>query len=214
MSMQLTNDEAIRLARIIAANFDLAVLATILIKRPKNSDAVVKIILPAIPGATLKEKVAWAITNARPAFDSEARFRVVVAELVAALKLPQPAPDPVPETPEAPPASGSALTGQETGFLWKPIGENSKKLRVLLPSSFTNKINRRSVELWAAGKKLETGSTTGVANGNREHFAFSKQGSGYPANVQVRATADGIVWVWTVPNPAVRTENLKASRAN
>ncbi|HSA02155.1 MAG TPA: hypothetical protein P5055_15595, partial [Candidatus Paceibacterota bacterium] len=46
--MQLTNDEAIRLARIIAANFDLAVLATILIKRPKNSDAVVKIILPAM----------------------------------------------------------------------------------------------------------------------------------------------------------------------
>jgi hypothetical protein len=102
------------------------------------------------------------------------------------------------------------INGQEKGFLWKPIGENSGKLRVLLPEVWTGKVDRGSVELWRGGERIETLASTGVANGNREHFQAKKPGGAYNAGVEVRATEGGRTWAWTIPNPAVRGENLKA----
>ena len=102
------------------------------------------------------------------------------------------------------------ITGHEKGFLWKPVGENSGKLRVLLPEVWTGKVDRGSVELWRGGERIETLASTGVANGNREHFQAKKPGGAYNAGVEVRATEGGRTWVWKIPNPAGRNENLKA----
>jgi len=102
------------------------------------------------------------------------------------------------------------ITGHEKGFLWKPVGENSGKLRVLLPEVWTGKVDRGSVELWRGGERIETLAPTGVANGNREHFQAKKPGGAYNAGVEVRATEGGRTWVWKIPNPAGRNENLKA----
>jgi len=104
----------------------------------------------------------------------------------------------------------TGLTGKEPGFIWKPVGENSGKLRVLLPEVWTGKVDRGSVELWRGGERIETLAPTGVANGNREHFQAKKPGGAYNAGVEVRATEGGRTWVWKIPNPAGRNENLKA----
>jgi hypothetical protein len=104
------------------------------------------------------------------------------------------------------------ITGHEKGFLWKPVGENSGKLRVLLPEVWTGKVDRGSVQLWRGGERIETLASTGVANGNREHFQAKKPGGAYNAGVEVRATEGGRTWVWKIPNPAGRNENLKATR--
>ena len=113
-------------------------------------------------------------------------------------------------------ASATSLTGKERGFLWKPIGDNSKKLRVLLPPQFTGLVDLNSVELWHAGSKIETLAAIGpgnpIAGGPREHFAGDKQGGAYAAGVQVRASAEAVTWAWTIPSPAGRGENLKAER--
>ncbi len=104
------------------------------------------------------------------------------------------------------------ITGHEKGFLWKPVGENSGKLRVLLPEVWTGKVDRGSVQLWRGGERIETLASTGVANGNREHFQAKKPGGAYNAGVEVRATEGGRTWAWAIPNPAGRNENLKAER--
>ena len=102
------------------------------------------------------------------------------------------------------------ITGHEKGFLWKPVGENSRKLRVLLPKEWTGKVDKGSVELWRGGERIETLASIGVGNGNREHFAGDKPGGAYNAGVEVRATEGGRTWAWAIPNPAGRGENLKA----
>lgn len=115
--------------------------------------------------------------------------------------------------PPSAPTPPSGLTGQEPGFLWKPVGENSRKLRVLLPKEWTGKVDLCSVEVWLGGKRIESLTAIGVANGNREHFAGQKPGGSYNKGVSVRATEGGRTWAWAIPNPAGRGENLKAERA-
>ena len=102
------------------------------------------------------------------------------------------------------------ITGHEKGFLWKPVGENSRKLRVLLPKEWTGKVDKGSVEVWLGGERIESLTAIGVANGNREHFAGQKPGGSYNKGVSVRATEGGRTWAWAIPNPAGRGENLKA----
>ena len=114
--------------------------------------------------------------------------------------------------PPSAPTPPSGLTGQEPGFLWKPVGENSRKLRVLLPKEWTGKVDKGSVEVWLGGERIESLTAIGVANGNREHFAGQKPGGSYNKGVSVRATEGGRTWAWAIPNPAGRGENLKAER--
>lgn len=131
-----------------------------------------------------------------------------------------PPPEPTPPDPEppAPPAPGEFKVDPKwTGFLWKPIGENSKKLRVLLPPEWKrDKFDLNRVEIWSGGKKLETIDSIGPGNplpgrGEREHFAGVKQGGAYPVGCTVRAkTIAGEEWEWLIAKPASRNENVRA----
>lgn len=184
----------------------------------RDNHAVIRAVYPLIPGDTRQAKIDWLIDKAAPCFIDEKRFFEVVSyvrhrveEFEAAGGSIDHYPDPPPE-PEIP----KTITGSERGFLWKPIGENSKKLRVLLPPQFTGKVDLRNVELWHGAAKIETLDAIGAGNptaeGPREHFAGAKPGGAYNAGVEVRATEGGRTWVWKIPSPAGRGENLKAER--
>ncbi|HMO99349.1 MAG TPA: hypothetical protein PKE26_09595 [Kiritimatiellia bacterium] len=121
---------------------------------------------------------------------------------------PSPAPTPSPSQPSAPPVrggSGIGPNGGGGGFLWKPVSESNRKLVVLLPARYTRQVSGVFIST-SAGRPIERGSYTGVHNGGREHYRFSKPGSGYGGNVYVVADlkAGGSVH-WVVPNGAART---------
>ncbi len=102
-------------------------------------------------------------------------------------------PDLDPELP-APPAPGTkeysigATLSRSGQFLWKPVADKDGKLAILLPSRLTGKI--KSVEILSPDKTkiLAKGKYSGVGNGDREHFRFSKAGSSYPDNAIVLIT--------------------------
>lgn len=73
-------------------------------------------------------------------------------------------------------------------FLWKPEADKDGKLAVLLPSRLTGKIKSVAILSPDKTKILAKGKYSGVGNGNREHFRFSKTGSGYPDNTFVMIT--------------------------
>jgi hypothetical protein len=106
---------------------------------------------------------------------------------------PEVIPDLDPELP-APPAPGTkeysiGTTLSRSGqFLWKPASDKDGKLAILLPSRLTGKV--KSVTILSADKSkiLAKGKYSGVGNGDREHFRFSKAGSGYPDNAIVLIT--------------------------
>jgi len=206
----LSKAEKTALAGIILGEISPSAVLFIVLSRPQNTKELIALLGPFIPGDTLREKIAYAFSVTRTAFDSDARFREVAFGVLEKLRG---VTDDEGETVEVDgdaPASG--ITGQERGFLWKPVGENSGTLRVLLPEVWTGKVDRESVELWRGGERIETLKSTGVANGNREHFQARKPGGAYNAGVEVRATEGGRTWAWTIPNPAGRNENLKAER--
>ena len=83
-------------------------------------------------------------------------------------------------------------------FLWKPVSESNGRLVVLIPACIL-------ADACTVG--AEKGAAIGRHNGNREHFRFSKPGSGYGNNVQVTAYYQGAVTgTWTVPQGAARKE--------
>jgi len=89
------------------------------------------------------------------------------------------------------------------GFLWKPIAENSKKLVVLMPPSATGR-TVHSAHLELGGSRIETASYSGVHNGGREHYRFSKPGGGYPPGVVFVCRVDGCGLKYTIANPSSR----------
>ena len=114
--------------------------------------------------------------------------------------------DSTPEpTPTITGGSGIGPVGQGGGFLWKPISDNTKKLVVLLPPQYTGQV-RGCYIASPSGAPIETGSFASVANGGREHYRYSKPGSGYPNGCHAVAMlkAGGSVH-WTVPNTSART---------
>jgi len=106
---------------------------------------------------------------------------------------PEVIPDLDPELP-APPAPGTkeysigATLSRSGQFLWKPVSDKDGKLAILLPSRLTGKV--KSVTILSADKTkiLAKGKYSGVGNGDREHFRFSKAGSSYPDNAIVLIT--------------------------
>lgn len=90
------------------------------------------------------------------------------------------------------------------GFLWKPVSDSNGKLAVLLPKGMTGDI--ASVVLKDAnGQVIEKGRMTGVGNGDREHFRFSRPGADYPEGVTVEVQLkDGSVKTYTIDNPGQR----------
>lgn len=87
-------------------------------------------------------------------------------------------------------------------FLWKPASESNGKLVILLPAS----IEASSVSI--SGPNVnETGSGSGRANGQRQHFRFGKSGKDMQGPVSVNITlANGGTKTITVANPAERME--------
>ncbi len=102
--------------------------------------------------------------------------------------------------------SSSPSGGGSAGFLWKPVSESNGKLVVLLPASLSGKIE--STALYASdGTLIEKGNYSGVANGGRAHFRFSKPGSGYPAGtVVVAQLSDGTKKEFSVRSTGSRQE--------
>lgn len=81
-------------------------------------------------------------------------------------------------------ASGGNVDGPNGGFLFKPEADHSGKLVVLLPEAMGHKVE--SVLLKDKdGKVVEEGSSSGYANGNREHWRFDRTGADYPKNIEV-----------------------------
>ena len=76
-----------------------------------------------------------------------------------------------------------------SGFLWKPVSDKDGNLAVLLPKHLTGRV--KSVEIQDKnGKVIGRGKTSGVGNGDREHFRFNKKGSQYPAGCKVVITLE------------------------
>ena len=92
------------------------------------------------------------------------------------------------------------------GFLWKPRSESDGKLVILLPGSLRGRSGLRCKIVGAFGE--EEGRFTGdTHNGARPHFRFSRPGSGYGTNIQVRAIAGGsLLGTWDIINGASRNE--------
>ena len=101
--------------------------------------------------------------------------------------------NPPPVVPDEPVSDGT-LRGD---FLWKPVAE-SGGLVVLMDSGLTGLI----ASVTADG---EPGNFTGVGNGNREHYRWSKEGPQWPPNVMVSVTlADGLPITYVIADPANR----------
>lgn len=96
------------------------------------------------------------------------------------------------------------------GFLWKPSGDHSSKLVVLLPSEFNSRataveIHRESPP--TVESFVEGGTFSGIANGNRSHWRFSQPGAAYGQNLFVIVfTNDGQAYASSIPNGAVRVD--------
>ncbi|MFO1522287.1 MAG: hypothetical protein U1G05_09665 [Kiritimatiellia bacterium] len=92
----------------------------------------------------------------------------------------------------------ASSSGGGGGFLWKPVSDSNGDLVVILPSQYNGKVSSVSVN-------GERGSFSGIANGNRTHWRFSKPGAAYGTNVKVVASTSGGNVTWTVPNGGSRT---------
>ena len=92
----------------------------------------------------------------------------------------------------------ASSSGGGGGFLWKPVSDSNGNLVVILPSQYNGKVSSVSVN-------GERGSFSGIANGNRTHWRFSKPGAAYGSNAKVVASTSGGNVTWTVPNGGSRT---------
>jgi hypothetical protein len=93
----------------------------------------------------------------------------------------------------------------DQNFLWKPRGENSNRLVVLLPAQYTGNIGKVFIQS-PSGQVLETGGFSGVHNGGREHYRFSKPGSSYLNGSRlVMDLKAGGSKSWTISNTGSRT---------
>ncbi len=90
------------------------------------------------------------------------------------------------------------------GFLFKPRSDSDGKAVVLLPEKLTGKIDQVVLK-GPDGQVIEKGRFSGIANGDRAHFRFSRPGGAYPPGTTVEVRLDdGSTRQWTLTNPAVR----------
>ncbi len=90
-----------------------------------------------------------------------------------------------------------------SGFIWKPIAEHNPNVVVLMPANATGRTKTRA-HLEQDGKVLEVANYTGIGNGNREHYRFSKTGSRYPKNIKFVCEVDKCTFKYHIANPAQR----------
>lgn len=94
-------------------------------------------------------------------------------------------------------------------FLWKPKGEHSRKLKVLLPQVYTGKVTEMVLIHPTTGQIIEYGQFSyDPTNPNARTIAsYTKAGGQYPPNVTVRARlAAGCYKSWVIPKPNRRTD--------
>lgn len=84
-------------------------------------------------------------------------------------------------------SKASSLKGNGE-FLWKPVSDKDGKLAVLLPKQYTGKVASVKIISSKDGSTLAKGKYSGVGNGDREHFRFSKSGGSFPDGSIVHVT--------------------------
>lgn len=70
--------------------------------------------------------------------------------------------------------------GKTGEFLWKPESEKDGNLAILLPSSLTGRVREVCILMPDGSRALQRGHYSGVGNGSREHYRFSKPGKKFP----------------------------------
>jgi hypothetical protein len=88
-----------------------------------------------------------------------------------------PATSPAPEMPKIDLGQLLSKTG---GFLWKPVSDKNGDLAILIPKQLTGKVKEVRIINPDGTKSVAKGKYSGVGNGNREHYRFTKPGGGYP----------------------------------
>lgn len=83
------------------------------------------------------------------------------------------------------------------GFLWKPESDSDGSLVILFPSKYVNKFESVAVD-------GEEGEFSAFANGDRQHWRFSKSGGEYTGSVVI--TDQGKSCEFVVINPSERFE--------
>jgi hypothetical protein len=107
--------------------------------------------------------------------------------------------------PKKPVAMGSPLSASGE-FLWKPISDKDGKLAILLPKNLTGKVKSVTILNAQGTKTLQKGLYSGVGNGDREHFRFSKSGDAFPDGAIVLiALKDGSTKHLTIKDTSKRT---------
>jgi hypothetical protein len=91
---------------------------------------------------------------------------------------------------------GGSLGSPYGQFLWKPIGEHSGNLVILIPPELTP-----GGTCTANGESL---TYTGVGNGGRSHFRGNRPGAAYGTNVKVSFRGGKGSYTWTIPDGACR----------
>ena len=82
----LTTAEKTKLAGIILGEISPSAVLFIILSRPQNTKELVALLGPFIPGDTLREKVSYALSVTRLAFDSDERFRDVAEGFVLTIQ--------------------------------------------------------------------------------------------------------------------------------
>lgn len=119
----------------------------------------------------------------------------------------QPAPPEVPASPIKKPIEQGSPLGRSTGFLWKPESDKDKKLAILLPPGLSGQV-AEVVILSPDGKRtLQRGRYSGVGNGGREHYRFSKAGDKFPdGSIVVIKLKDGTTKHMVIKETSARLE--------
>jgi hypothetical protein len=99
----------------------------------------------------------------------------------------------------------ASKNGGEQDFLWKPVSEKDGKLVVLLPSALTGNVASITIKSAKTNKVLATGRYSGLGNGGREHYRFTRPGKSYPDKSIVSiALNEGETITYTIPDTAKR----------
>ena len=120
------------------------------------------------------------------------------------IRLPITVPMPIP--PRKPIDPGTSLN-RNAGFLWKPESDKNQKLAILLPPNLAGKV-AEVIVLSPDGKlTLQRGKYSGVGNGAREHYRFSKAGSEFPdGSIVVIKLKDGTTKHMVIKETSARLE--------
>ena len=103
---------------------------------------------------------------------------------------------------------GTTIDGAGSGFLWKPESDHTGDLVVVLPPDLAGMVESVAIKD-SAGNEVEQGTSSGMgnpdANGEREHFRFTKAGAEYPKDLMLEITlSNGSKKIYSIPDPGTR----------